>query len=477
MALMTVEVADLAAASRALSRSVAEPVFLQVQDAMDGVLAGRGMAGDDPAGRQWSTGYDHVAPAAVQAAEDVINACYRVSAMLAASARNYANAEIASTARGHHVDPGITAAVATLPDDQRVILPTAGVPSAGADAGAPDPPTGWHFIAHHLGGYVWPNGHQDRLRTAAAAWRSSASALEKHAFAAVSVDLQPLLDNLPEGPDISTVCNALEDHLHAVARAHRGLAHACSALAAHIDHAHSQVEHELVELLAETAGIQVVGAVASVFSFGTAEVPTQAAQAARIAAAVSKVVEILRAFVVAVRAVLAEIGPLAGIVSDVRAAVAWLKDLRIVEVEVSAVPGLRVYQVARVERTGNEAAATTEVAAGEEAALSKLASEASTAGTGKSRWGNPKTLAKHFKDHQKDFGSTTESEYADQAAAFYDRAAAEGLPTKVDDVGDIRIYDPSTNTFGVYRSDGTTRTFYKPKGGSAYWNRQPGVLK
>ena len=34
-------------------------------------------------------------------------------------------------------------------------------------------------------------------------------------------------------------------------------------------------------------------------------------------------------------------------------------------------------------------------------------------------------------------------------------------PTKVDDNGVTRVYDPRTNTFGAYNADGTTRTFYK----------------
>jgi len=36
------------------------------------------------------------------------------------------------------------------------------------------------------------------------------------------------------------------------------------------------------------------------------------------------------------------------------------------------------------------------------------------------------------------------------------------------------VYDESTNTFGSYNSDGSTKTFYKPTDGVEYWNRQPG---
>lgn len=35
--------------------------------------------------------------------------------------------------------------------------------------------------------------------------------------------------------------------------------------------------------------------------------------------------------------------------------------------------------------------------------------------------------------------------------------------------------DPATITFGAYNANGTARTFFKPKPGLAYWERQPGV--
>jgi pyocin large subunit-like protein len=45
---------------------------------------------------------------------------------------------------------------------------------------------------------------------------------------------------------------------------------------------------------------------------------------------------------------------------------------------------------------------------------------------------------------------------------------------KVDTDGTIRVYDPKTNTFGSYNADGTSKTFYKPTRGRAYWDDQPG---
>ncbi|MES2985108.1 MAG: hypothetical protein V4735_07975 [Pseudomonadota bacterium] len=80
-----------------------------------------------------------------------------------------------------------------------------------------------------------------------------------------------------------------------------------------------------------------------------------------------------------------------------------------------------------------------------------------------STWADTKTLDKHVENHGKDFGVTNSEEYAKQANDFYKRGKAEKLPTVVDKSGNIRMYDPKTNTFGSYNPDGTTRTFYKPK--------------
>jgi pyocin large subunit-like protein len=90
------------------------------------------------------------------------------------------------------------------------------------------------------------------------------------------------------------------------------------------------------------------------------------------------------------------------------------------------------------------------------------------------KWGLPETLARHFKDHGADFGAKSAEEYASMASDFLARAQKGKLPTKISQEGTIRVYEPSTNTFGSYNPDGTTRTFYKPTQGQRYWERQPG---
>ncbi|MGI8890645.1 MAG: hypothetical protein ACR2G0_07680 [Chthoniobacterales bacterium] len=88
-------------------------------------------------------------------------------------------------------------------------------------------------------------------------------------------------------------------------------------------------------------------------------------------------------------------------------------------------------------------------------------------------WGHPASLPDHFRRHGKDFGATSENDYARQAAEFLQRAKREGLPTKLDRDGVLRIFDPASGAFGAYNRSGTTKTFFKP-GSHDYFARQPG---
>lgn len=90
-------------------------------------------------------------------------------------------------------------------------------------------------------------------------------------------------------------------------------------------------------------------------------------------------------------------------------------------------------------------------------------------------WGNPSSLPDHFARHGADFGARDQEEYARMAWELGQRAKTEHLPTKIDDYGVRRVYDPRTGAFAAYNRDGTTKTFFKP-GSPGYFDRQPGRL-
>lgn len=90
-------------------------------------------------------------------------------------------------------------------------------------------------------------------------------------------------------------------------------------------------------------------------------------------------------------------------------------------------------------------------------------------------WGNLPSLADHFERHGPDFHAQNADDYARMAWEFLQRARREGLPTKVDNDGVIRVYDPKTGAFGAYNRNGTTKTYFKPNS-RTYFERQPGKL-
>ena len=90
-------------------------------------------------------------------------------------------------------------------------------------------------------------------------------------------------------------------------------------------------------------------------------------------------------------------------------------------------------------------------------------------------WGHPSSLPDHFARHGADFGARDPEDYARMAWELGQRAKSERLPTKIDDTGVRRVFDPKTGAFAAYNPDGTTKTFFKP-GRPGYFDRQPGRL-
>lgn len=88
-------------------------------------------------------------------------------------------------------------------------------------------------------------------------------------------------------------------------------------------------------------------------------------------------------------------------------------------------------------------------------------------------WANVATLRDHYERHGRDFGAASPEDYAARAWQFLQRAKSEGLPTKIDPEGTLRVWDPRTGGFAAYTRQGQTKTFFKP-GSPDYFERQPG---
>lgn len=124
-----------------------------------------------------------------------------------------------------------------------------------------------------------------------------------------------------------------------------------------------------------------------------------------------------------------------------------------------------VLNVVEGEGAGGEAAPTGEGGIGADNVYEDI--------TAPETWANPDIIEfeRHWENHAWDFGGGPPDEYANRANKFYQRGLKEKLPTVETSKGYSKIYDPKTNSFGVYNPNGKTETFYKPTSQS-YYQRQ-----
>ena len=79
----------------------------------------------------------------------------------------------------------------------------------------------------------------------------------------------------------------------------------------------------------------------------------------------------------------------------------------------------------------------------------------------------------HFDKHvtaRREFNFSTVGEYIKASIDFRNNPGPNSEARLDSHSGILRIYDPKSNTFGSYNSDGTTKTFFKPVDGPKYWN-------
>lgn len=465
MTTLEVEVRDFVGAADLMYDDIAQPVRSAL-GRLSVTLAGCGaMAGDDEGGRGWAGAYDDAASAVVAATHVFATAALQTAHLFGRSACNYAAAERAATAGASAPGPPPWSLGSTS-------LPPIDAPPSAAGGGG-DEPTAWGLIKH-LVGYVWPNGHQDKLRRAAAEYRFCAETLESVAGKPMLASIPFHVHRLPEADDIITVCRGLSNRATELARAHRQLAESCDDLAHHLDRCHSEVESELVELAAESAAIQTIGAVLSVFTFGAAEVPTQAVQTARLAAVAGRVTELIRRFVTAVRILDAAVTRVAELARQIKLSLDGLAAARLVYAGVTQVP--QTARVARMAEKGGEAAAAGRLAQSTQRVALLPARLVGRKPGDPGVWADARTLARHVRDHRDEVNATSADDYVRKASDFLERAYREKLPRKIDEHGNIRVYDPETRLFGSYRPDGSTKTFFRPSR-VTYFDDQPGALR
>ncbi len=256
-------------------------------------LSGTGaMAGDDSGGTDWAASYDPAARDALQAGEDLVRSFATMANLLNASLVNHEGAE--SGARLYGSPAGVSGTDGD-PDPDHTVSTVGLAEPPSAAGGTGDQPGWWGLIADEVGGLIWPDADTGRLREAGDRWRTQAQSISSMTSycdtAAASVGAQ----TSPEVRDAVAACRELKGHVSDIATAYQDLGDACDDYAQQVDDHRDQVLDELKSFIAWSAGIQIVGGVATFFTVGLAQVPTQAAQAAKIGAAALKVRRILTA--------------------------------------------------------------------------------------------------------------------------------------------------------------------------------------
>ena len=164
----------------------------QKLDSVHGALAAQhGMAGTDPAAGTFSSQYDPAAKSVYDAVATWADACRNLGLMLGATALNHNDAN-AAAAQKPPPDIGSVPADSTPGPD-----PATGLPSSLGDPSSA--PAWWTLIERYVQGKLWPNGHQDRLRSSRTAWHDLASDVDANAW---QIYDQMKVINAQDSPDL-----------------------------------------------------------------------------------------------------------------------------------------------------------------------------------------------------------------------------------------------------------------------------------
>jgi hypothetical protein len=271
MVLLDVRPSGYADAARVLGDTVAECTRLAwvgLQAALDG---SSGMAGSDDVGTSWGTAYDVAARRAAEATEGVCLAWYQVAALLEQTGLNYDAADLSSI-------PGSAAYAGPTKWAGASVTLSAVASSVGGGVPAP---AGWSLLQHAIG-RLWPNGHQDLLRSAADAWERAGDQLDALTPDIGRAATELMLQRAPEVEDAFTVVDGMTQRVTDLASSYRRIGASCRAYAEHIDAAHHSIIEEIKSFVEWTVGIEAAGGLFAVFSLGLSELAAQAGLAAEI---------------------------------------------------------------------------------------------------------------------------------------------------------------------------------------------------
>ncbi|GGF98322.1 hypothetical protein GCM10007304_10400 [Rhodococcoides trifolii] len=386
------------------------------------------MAGSDAGGQDWGSGYDTAARSLFAGTHATVAALTNYGNLLFRAGANHeaAEADAAHLPRPHETDP-------TAPVRPPVTVP----PSAIGDAG---PGLQGAIDLASAVGVPCPNGDVDKLGRAVSAWTTFARVVGD--VRAGVLDASGNMFGSIMSPEIGSIYRELRLIADACERVRSDagvLASSCRDFASQLGELRAQIKSLIEDFAIEEAASIAVGIGLAAVTAGVSAAASAAIAAGRFTVTANRV----RRIIDDVREVLG-LHRLTDRAMSSRRSMDDLTDIADrPAVDLDGVPVPK----------------------------SPMADPLGPSHNSGQKWGDPGSLDDHFARHGNDFGATSADDYARMATEFFER---KDLPTKVTPDGTVRIYDPSTNTFGAYNADGTTKTFFTPGSGADYWERQPG---
>ncbi|WP_218001180.1 colicin E3/pyocin S6 family cytotoxin [Nocardia thailandica] len=224
---ITVAPVELTAAGAAVL-AVSNAVGIQLSQLLTTLAECGGMCGNDPAGIVGGRSVDKTSSALMESITGIVNGTARIGDAIKAAAANHANADHASDIAEGEATPY------PFPEET-CARPVEYPPSSVGDLGGPF----FADIVRSLVGMIAPNGHQDKLRSAAAEWRAMAVQCGMAATDLSAPQQVVEQQTMDESASIVQSLTAIEEALTTTRESCASLATKLDEFAQHLDIVHS----------------------------------------------------------------------------------------------------------------------------------------------------------------------------------------------------------------------------------------------